>query len=178
MKVLIGTKNAGKVEGLRRALAHYFDDVEIESVSVPSNVPEQPVNDETLKGAENRVKNLKAYAKENGLNVDLYASIESGLVELYSKWFIMNFAVIADNEDFESCGTSSCFPVPDSLVDKIKEIGLGEVMNQVFTKDDDRHNRGGGIQLLTNNIVSRIDITETAFVMALTKYLNKDSWNK
>ena len=64
------------------------------------------------------------------------------------------------------------------VFDKIKEIGLGEVMNQVFTKDDDRHNRGGGIQLLTNNIVSRIDITETAFVMALTKYLNKDSWNK
>ena len=178
MKVLIGTKNAGKVEGLRRALAHYYDDVEIEMMSAPSNVAEQPIDADTLIGAQNRVKNLKTMAKEQGVKVDLYASIESGMINLFGKWVIANIAVIEDDDGFESYGLSQSFPVPDSLVEQIKEVGLGEVMNQVFTKDDDRHNQGGGIQLLTHNIISRIDITENAFVMALTKYLNKDIWNK
>ena len=90
----------------------------------------------------------------------------------------MNIAIIEDDDGFESVGVSQSFPVPDGLVENIKEIGLGEVMNQLFSKDDERHNKGGGIQLLTHNIVSRIDITENAFLMALTRYLNKDIWNK
>ena len=68
MKVLIGTKNAGKVEGLRRALAHYYDDVEIEMMSAPSNVAEQPIDADTLIGAQNRVKNLKTMALSSAVN--------------------------------------------------------------------------------------------------------------
>ena len=49
-------------------------------------------------------------------------------------------------------------------------------MNKVFTSDDNRHNYGGGVQLLTHGEVSRIDLTEVAFVMALTKFINGDSW--
>ena len=64
MKVLIATKNQGKIEGAKRALENYFDNVEIQGISVESNVSEQPVNDEIYNGAKNRVKNLKMYAKE------------------------------------------------------------------------------------------------------------------
>ena len=39
----------------------YFENVEIEGVSVSSDVPDQPVNEEIFKGAKNRVKNLKEY---------------------------------------------------------------------------------------------------------------------
>ena len=60
MKVLIATKNKGKVEGAKRAFDKFFDDVEVIGISAESNVPEQPVNAETWQGAKNRVKNLKA----------------------------------------------------------------------------------------------------------------------
>ncbi len=66
MKVLVATKNQGKIEGAKRALENYFDNVEIQGIPVESNVSEQPVNDEIYSGAKNRVKNLKMYAKENG----------------------------------------------------------------------------------------------------------------
>ena len=49
-------------------------------------------------------------------------------------------------------------------------------MNNIFEKDEERHNRGGGIELLTHGETSRIDVTETAFIMALTKYVNGESW--
>ena len=87
---------------------------------------------------------------------------------------ITNIAIIEDNSNFESYGTSPSFPVPDRLVKDIIDTDLSQVMNKIFTKDDERHNKGGGIQLLTHNKVSRIDLTEIAFIMALVKYINND----
>lgn len=176
MKVLIATKNQGKIEGAKRALLNYFDNVEIVGIPVESNVGEQPVNDDIYIGAKNRVKNLKEYAQANNINVDLFLSIESGINNALGRWMITNIAVIEDNNNFESYGTSPSFPVPDRLVKDIINTDLSQVMNKVFTKDDERHNRGGGIQLLTHDKISRIDLTEMAFIMALTKYINDNKW--
>lgn len=176
MNVLIATKNQGKIEGAKKALEHYFTDIEIKGIPVESNVSEQPVNDEIYNGAKNRVKNLKEYAKENNINADLYLGIESGINNALGRWMITNIAVIEDNNGFESYGTSPSFPVPDRLVEDIIDTDLSQVMNKIFIKDDERHNRGGGIQLLTHNEISRIDLTEYAFIMALTKYINEEKW--
>lgn len=176
MKVIIATKNQGKIEGAKRAFSHFFDNVQIEGIPVPSNVGEQPVNDEIFTGAKNRVKNLKMYCKENGIEADLYLSIESGINNVLGKWMITNIAVIEDTKNFESVGTSPSFPVPERLVEKIIKTDLSQVMDEIFEKDEERHNQGGGIQLLTKNKVSRIDLTELAFVMALTRYINQE-WN-
>ncbi len=174
MKVLVATKNQGKIEGAKRALLKYFDDVEISGIPVDSNVGEQPVNDEIYIGAKNRVKNLKTYAKKNNIEADLFLAVESGINNSLGRWMITNIAVIEDNYEFESYGTSPSFPVPDNLVQNIIETDLSQVMNTIFEKDNERHNKGGGIQLLTHNKVSRIDLTEIAFIMALVKYINND----
>lgn len=176
MKVLVATKNQGKIEGAKRALQNYFDNIEIIGIPVESDVSEQPVNDEIYNGAKNRVKNLKIYAKDNNLEADLYLSIESGINNSLGRWMITNIAVIEDNNNFESYGTSPSFPVPDRLVQDVIDTDLSQVMNTIFEKDEERHNKGGGIQLLTHNKISRIDLTEMAFIMALTKYINEDNW--
>ena len=175
MKVLIATKNKGKVEGAKKAFEKFFEDVEIEGIPASSDVPEQPVNDETWQGAKNRVKNLKTIATENGISADYFVSIESGLTNAFGNWMIVNIAVIENAEGVQSVSCSPGFPVPKRLVDKIKEIGLGDLMNQIFNEED-LHSRGGGIQLLTQGKVSRIDLTEIAFEMALTKFVNGEIW--
>lgn len=176
MKFVIATKNQGKIEGAKRALNHYFKDVEIEGIPVKSDVSEQPVNDEIYIGAKNRVKNLKEYCKQNNIKADLYLSIESGITNSLGRWMITNIAIIEDNNEFESYATSPSFPVPDRLVNDVINTNLSEVMNNVFTKDDERHNKGGGIQVLTHEKVTRIDLTKSAFIMALTKYINGEVW--
>ena len=176
MKILIGTKNPGKIQGAKEAFEKYFDDVVIDGIPVNSDVPEQPVNEEIFKGAKNRVKNLKNYAKENDMEADLYLSIESGITNSLGCWTITNIAVIEDNEDFESYGISPSFPVPERLVKDVIDSDLSQVMDKVFTEDKERHNKGGGIQLLTHNEISRIDLTRGAFIMALTRYINEDIW--
>ena len=46
MKILMGTKNQGKIEGVKRAFERYFDYVEIEGIPVDSEVSAQPINKE------------------------------------------------------------------------------------------------------------------------------------
>lgn len=177
MKVVIATKNQGKVDGAKRALEKYFDNVIVEGIPADSEVGEQPVDNEIYDGAKNRVKNLKKYCKENNIEADLFLSIESGINNLLGRWMITNIAIIEDNTDFESYGTSPSFPVPERLVKDVINTDFSKVMDKVFEKDEERHNKGGGIQLLTKNKVTRIDLTELAFTMALTKYINKEKWN-
>lgn len=177
MKVVIATKNQGKVDGAKRALEKYFDNVIVEGIPADSEVGEQPVNNEIYNGAKNRVKNLKKYCKENNIEADLFLSIESGINNLLGRWMITNIAIIEDNTAFESYGTSPSFPVPERLVKDVINTDFSKVMDKVFEKDEERHNKGGGIQLLTKNKVTRIDLTELAFTMALTKYINKEKWN-
>lgn len=58
MKVLIGTKNPGKILGAKNALENYFQDVEVVGISSPSEVSEQPIGEETFLGAKTGLKIL------------------------------------------------------------------------------------------------------------------------
>ena len=66
---------------------------------------------------------------------------------------ITNIAVIEDNNDFESYGTSPSFPVPDGLVQKVLDTNLTEAMNTVLGEDKERHNHKGGINLYTRKVL-------------------------
>ena len=171
MKVLIGTKNPGKIEGAKRALEKYFKNFEIEGVKVPSNVNDQPVGIETYQGAYNRVNNLIKYAKDNGIVADYFMAVESGMTSELGFWAITNIAVIKNNKDEMGVGSSASFPVPNKYVEAIKNETLGTVMDRLFNESDLRSTTGG-IGLLTRDVVTRIDLTRDAFLMALTPFIN------
>lgn len=175
MKILIGTKNPGKINGAKEAFLNYFEDFDIEGISVSSEVGEEPVNREIYEGARNRVNNLIKYAKENELDAEYFLGIESGITNVLGKWIIINIAVIKDKYGYESWGTSSGFPVPDKYVEEIINTDLGKVMDKILKQTDLRSGKGG-IALLTKDVLSRIDQTKEAFVMALTQFINQDIW--
>lgn len=175
MKILIGTKNPTKIEGAKRAFKHYFDDLEIEGVSVNSDVSDEPLNNEIYLGATNRIKNLKEYAKENNIYADYYIAIESGITNLLGDWLLLNIAAIEDSNENKSIGSSAGFPVAEKYIDEIINTDLGKVMDKIFNENDLRSKKGG-IALLTRDVISRYDQTEDAFVMALTKFINGNLW--
>ena len=175
MKILMGTKNPGKIQGAKEAFEKYFDNVQIEGIAVNSDVGDQPFNQEILQGAKNRVKNLKKYAKENQLEPDFYISSEAGITNLLGEWIDINCAVIEDLKGFQSVGTSQGFPIPNKYIEEIKETELGKVMDKIFSGKDLGKGKGG-ISYLTKDEVSRIDLTKNAFIMALTKHINGDIW--
>ena len=175
MKILIGTKNPGKIEGAREAFEKYFDNVEIEGISVNSVVGDQPINKEILQAAKNRVKNLKKYAKENQIKADFYISSEAAITNLLGEWIDINAVVIEDSKGLQSIGTSQGFPIPDKYIEEIKKTELGKVMDKIFSGKELGKGKGG-ISFLTKNEVTRIDLTRNALIMALTKYINDDLW--
>lgn len=175
MKVVIASKNLGKLEGAKLAFLEYFDEFEIEGVKASSDVAEQPVNDEIYEGATNRVKNVKKILEKEGKEADFYVAIESGITNRLGEWMIINVAVIEDKNGFRSVGTSSGFPVPQKYVEEIINTDLGKVMDKIFDKKELGEGEGG-ISLLTKGKITRIDITKQAFIMALTQFVNNDIW--
>lgn len=175
MKVLIGTKNQGKIEGATEALKNYFNDFDIDGVPVSSDVSEEPINNEIYEGARNRVNNLMQYASDKRIDAEYFLGVESGITNLLGKWVIINIAVIKDKNGYESWGTSSAFPVPNKYVDEIISTDLGKVMDKIFGQNDLRSGKGG-ISFVTNGVISRIDLTKEAFIMALTQHTN-EVWN-
>ncbi len=93
MKILMGTKNPGKIEGAKQAFEKYFNNVEIEGISVSSGVGDQPINEEIFQGAKNRVKNLKEYATKSNIEADFYISSEAGITNLLGEWIDINAVV-------------------------------------------------------------------------------------
>ena len=176
MNVFIATKNEGKIEACRRAFSSYFEEVSVTGVSCDSGVGEQPFNQEIIEGCRNRIANLKSYVLSHSYEADYYCAIESGIQNLFGKWMITNVAVVCDKDGYESCSTSASFPVPEQYAQKIIDTNLNDVLNSIFEKDEERHNHGGGIELLTKGKISRIDLGEDAFSMALTTYLNSKIW--
>ncbi len=174
MKAMIGTMNAGKIQGAKEALEKYYDSVEIEGYKAESGVSDQPVSEETLQGARQRALNTMKYAEKNGLDIDLFMGVESGLIELYDSWYIANFAVVIDKDGYESVGIGPVFPVPKQYVEEIIQTSFGQVMEKIF-QENNLGTGKGGIDNITNHSVSRIDITRDAFIMALTKHVN-DYW--
>ena len=175
MKILIGTKNTGKIKGAKEAFEKFFENIDIEGIDVSSNVSKQPVNNEIYLGAKNRVDNLIKYAKENKIDAEYFLGIESGITNLLGKWIIINIAIIKDKDGYESFGTSCGFPVPEKYVDEIIKTDLGQVIDNIFSKNDLRCNIGG-INFLTHENINRIDISKDAFIMALTQFINNDLW--
>lgn len=175
MKILMGTKNPGKIEGAKQAFENYFESVEIEGIKVSSEVSDQPFNEEIIAGAKNRVKNLREYARENDLDIDFYISSEAGIMNYFGEWIDVNIAYVEDKEGLSSTGLSQGFPIPEKYIEEIRATELGEVMDKIFSGTGLGQQKGG-ISFLTKDKITRIELTRGAFIMALIKYINDDTW--
>ena len=170
IRILIGSNNKGKIEGAKLAFEKYFSDFEIISENIPSNVSDQPLNEEILLGARNRIKGLKALKIKD---IDFYISSEAGLINIGKTWININMGVIEDLNGYESIGTSQGFMIPDNKVEKIKQKTLGVVMDEIFNADG-LSKLKGGINLLTLGEVSRIQLVRDSFVLALVPFLEQN----
>jgi len=174
MKILVGSKNPVKIKGADIAFKNYFDDVVTEGIAVESNVSNQPFNDEILLGARNRVNNLISYAKSNNIDADYYCAIESGITDKFGVYINFNIAVIVDKNGYESIGTSEGFPIPERYIDEIKSTEFGTFMDKFANSSNIKQNHGG-VYVLTRKL-TREDLTEHAFLMALTQFINGKEW--
>ena len=177
--IYIGTDNPSKIKGAEQAFSTYFkDNFLIKNLKVASDTKEQPFNDEILEGAKNRVKNLKEELLQRGeKDVDFYIASEAGIIEIGGNYFNVNLALIEDSTGYQSFAISQGYMIPRNKIEEIKEKTLGKVLDEIFGGSELYRNKGG-INLLTEDVVSRIDLVKNSFVFALIPYLkdNEKKW--
>ena len=166
----VGSQNPVKVNAALETLSDTLDEAfEVEGISVPSGVSDQPMTEEeTREGAINRVKALLSL-HGGGENEAWYVAIEGG-VDVFEDGPATFAYVVIYHEGHWSVGRSANLPLPVSVYQALQRgEELGDVMDALF----DTHNikqKGGAIGLLTNHLATRQSVYELAIILTMAKF--------
>ncbi|ELB2202245.1 inosine/xanthosine triphosphatase [Vibrio parahaemolyticus] len=167
-KVVIASLNPAKINAVKSAFQSAFPQQAFEfvGISVPSEVADQPMtNEETHRGAVNRVKNAKVEMP----NADFYVGLEAGIEgNVTFAWMVIE----SDTHRGESRSASLMLP-PEVLAQLADANELGDVMDKVFGTENIKQ-KGGAISLLTQNQLTRSSVYHQALILALIPFTNPD----
>ncbi|HCH1966855.1 inosine/xanthosine triphosphatase [Vibrio parahaemolyticus] len=167
-KVVIASLNPAKINAVKSAFQSAFPQQAFEfvGISVPSEVADQPMtNEETHRGAFNRVKNAKLEMPTADFYVGLEAGIEGNVT---FAWMVIE----SDTHRGESRSASLMLP-PEVLAQLADANELGDVMDKVFGTENIKQ-KGGAISLLTQNQLTRSSVYHQALILALIPFTNPD----
>ncbi|EHH3731833.1 TPA: inosine/xanthosine triphosphatase [Vibrio parahaemolyticus] len=167
-KVVIASLNPAKINAVKSAFQSAFPQQAFEfvGISVPSEVADQPMtNEETHRGAVNRVKNAKLEMPTADFYVGLEAGIEGNVT---FAWMVIE----SDTHRGESRSASLMLP-PEVLAQLADANELGDVMDKVFGTENIKQ-KGGAISLLTQNQLTRSSVYHQALILALIPFTNPD----
>lgn len=108
MKIVVGSQSAIKIQAVQDALAERAIDGEVVGVKAASNAPEQPLNDEGILGARNRV----ADAKQLDSTGDVYLAIENFVREQDGRFLDIGVVVASTRDGREQVSYSDGVGVP------------------------------------------------------------------
>ncbi|MTI14644.1 non-canonical purine NTP phosphatase [Sansalvadorimonas verongulae] len=166
LKIIVASTNPAKISAVESAFAEVFgQSLEVSGLSVPSEVPDQPLSDEkTRLGAINRVKNAQTKKPDADFWVGLEAGIEG---EHTFAWMVIS------NSDRSGEARSAALPLPPAVLQSVqKGKELGDVMDEQFQTVNIKQ-RGGAIGLLTGGILSRSSVYHQALILALIPFINE-----
>jgi inosine/xanthosine triphosphatase len=170
MKILVGSKNPVKINAVKEAFSLYFENIVVESISVPSNVPDQPINEETYEGAKNRATELQNVNLEKNLNADFFVGIEGGIQQTYGKWFAFGCMCVIHKSGKLSFGTSAHFELPEIVTKKLlQRKELGHVIDEIMQQENTKQN-GGAISYFTNGRMDRKELYIPGLISALVPF--------
>lgn len=174
MKILVGSLNPVKIDAVKEAFLCYFKDIEVFGIEVESEVPDQPIGDQTFQGALNRAYNLRNINIKENLRAEYFVGIEGGVSQFFDKWFAYGCMCVMNKEDKIGFGLSPVFELPKKVVDQLlkgKELGfvMDEIMNEQNTKQ-----RGGAISFFTNGVMSRKELYVEGLKTAIIPFLHDE----
>ncbi len=170
MKVLVASKNPVKIKAVERAFGRYFDDFVVEGIEVNHGIPDQPVGEETFRGAEQRATTLFELYKG-----DYNVGIEGGILEISGTWYSFGAVCIIDKSGRKGRGVSPMFTLPDFIVQRLlKGEELGVVMDELLN-DHNTKQKHGAIGFLSKGVIDRESLYISGVIMALIPFLNQ-SW--
>ena len=170
MKIIVGSENMSKIRSVKLALEELnIDDADINGISVESMVSSKPLNNETLKGARNRNKNLYNYCIKNNIPFDFLVSLEGGYEKVDD--FYINFEI--------KNGKSNGLQITERMFEYVRDgKSLNKVIESIVNNSNNKKNNGI-TGYLTNGYYRRDIFESSAVVSAMQTLLNfKSSYKK
>ncbi len=171
MKIVVASTNPIKIEATRVGFSQVFgDNIEIIGISTPSGVSDQPMSDdETHRGAKNRVLN----ARQAYPDADYWVGLEGGIEEHLGALTVFAWIVVM-NKDRAGHARTATFILPDEIAKLVKEgLELGDADDIVFGHTNSKQ-QNGSVGLLTNDRITRASYYSPAVVLALIPFINPD----
>lgn len=140
MRIGVTSRNLLKVNATKKAYAFLDFPIEVLGYDADSGVGEQPVNDQALIGARNRILDLK----KRVFDLDRIVSIESGIFSVGDQWLDKAVIVLFNTRTGqEAVGYSEAVIFPTEYVEKARQIGfetmtVGQVMAEAGYVTDRR----------------------------------------
>lgn len=171
--VVIASTNPVKIEVAKCAFVAVFPDETFDFVSVQSEsgVPDQPMGEETRKGAKNRV----AYVREKYPNGDFFVGQEGGLHTEGSRLYSRAWIAIMNKEGFLAESSTASFYLPIAIAQYVEEgMELGDACDKFFQSVNSKQGIGA-IGHLTNGIINRAEYYLQTAIVALSE-LKHNNW--
>ncbi len=178
MKILVGSKNQVKILAAQEVFEKYFTDVKIIGFRVSSGVSDQPIDNETFKGAENRAVELKEINDKKNINADYFVGIEGGITKQHNRWFAFGGMCIIDKDNKKAYGSSPQFELPNFVIEQLLNgVELGDVMDKLMNTTNSKH-KSGAIGFFTNNIMDRKELYVAGLTVTLVPFIRKNLFFK
>jgi len=170
--VIVASQNPVKIAAVSGAFTQVFPDLPFEfvGISAKSEVSDQPMTDEeTLFGAENRIKNAKlAYP-----NAHFWVALEGGLQEVDGKLEAFAYILIQSQHQTGKSKTAT-FILPQKIAELIHTgMELGDADDVVFGGTNSKQ-KNGSVGILTNDIITRKTFYEQSVILALIPFMNEN----
>lgn len=166
--VNVGSKNKIKIWAVRDVFLKLFGKVEIHGISVPSNVPKQPMDSQAIEGAVNRARSSLGDA-------DFGIGIESGVIwnEESKSHLCIQFCAVVDKLEKVTMGHSAGFMLPAAIREKLEEgSDLAEVLGDLGGAQIEESK--GAIGYLSDDLIARSNLCESAVLMAMVPRIRRE----
>ena len=172
MKIAVASKNPVKVSAVGEAFERQFPGAALEIIplSVASGVSDQPMSDdETQRGAANRVANVKAAQPD----ADYWVGLEGGLDFFNGRLMAFAWMAIEGPGGQFSESRSPTLPLPPGVQNLVESgLELGEANDRIFSTINSKQG-GGAFGLLTDGLYTRESIYTQTLVLALIPFVHQ-----
>ena len=171
-KIIVASANPVKIQAALQGFQEMFPDqaFQVEDVSVPSGVSDQPIGqEETFDGAFNRANN----ARKEVPDADFWVGIEGGNLKIGREMEVMAWVVVLDRHRIGKARTAG-FYLPPKVVELVNQgYELGHADDIVFGVDNSKQTMGSA-GLLTEGVMDRLRFYVPAVVLALIPFKKEE----
>lgn len=176
MRIIVASKNPVKIAAVRNGFATMFygEQFEIEGISVPSGVPDQPMSgSEALLGATNRANNAANAVPD----ADYFVGLEGGVEDKNGEMRSFAWIVVRNRDGKTGKGKTGEFVLPPKVRELILGgMELGNADDVVFGKSNSKQTNGA-IGILTHDVIDRAALYTPAVIFALIPFVNNSLYN-